>query len=336
MKQVVKISFAVLFMYCCAFAVDAENVHDAKALIGLAPVISLDEAGVSSFEVKGTLDYGSFFLRFVILGQEPDRISMWVLDPNDNTPILIGTGGSYMLYSPVASELLMWDMVSSFRLCIEKSAADPDGLKDDEQKLVFNFFLHTHKEKKDYTEKDKTERQTLINIRPILETLLNSLKVERQPDGSYLLSGRTARGSGIKAYVDPGREEGPYKRVELFNADNDNTPFIVLDHVRLNQPISPDSFVFPRQKILDCGLKVKELSTEGMINTMISMGRLAQTFFVRFVLSGREVDPQMKQAAEKLIPQGVDWDNLKKQDKEAGKILRDVFKEKIPAEKAVL
>ncbi len=63
---------------------------DAETLVKLAPIISLEEKNISSFEVKGILDFNGIQLRFIISGQKPNKTAVRIFDVQDNTYMFSG------------------------------------------------------------------------------------------------------------------------------------------------------------------------------------------------------------------------------------------------------
>ena len=117
------VSASLLASWSYAFG-EAPGAMDAEALLNLAPHISLEGKDISTFEVKGTLDFDGAQLRFIASGKKPDQLTLKLLDPRDETPIMVGVDSSVMFYDPISSEVLLGRAESVFTLRVEKGAED--------------------------------------------------------------------------------------------------------------------------------------------------------------------------------------------------------------------
>jgi hypothetical protein len=292
---------------------------DAEALLNLAPRISLEEKTISTFEIKGTFDVRGVKLRFMVSGKQPDQLELRVLDPRDKTPVMAGLGDSFMLYDPVSSDVTIGRATSIFTLGVEKDTEKASEANPDAKKVVMYFGVDSKKD---------TSKLTIVNIHSLLAALITPLDVQTKDNTSFVLSGVTKKGSKVKAYITPSRKEGPYTRVELYQAGNDK-PFIVLDEIILNQPLAATRFVFPREKLLASALPTKQLSGNELDNTILSVGMLVRGIMARLVLAGAD-DSNFKSGVEKMSMRSLNWDEMKKNDAKNGAILRSIFQDDPP------
>ena len=304
---------------------ETSDTMDAEALLKLAPRISLEEKSISTFDVKGTLDFNGVQLRFVVSGKQPDQIALRILDPLDKTPIMVGVGDSFMLYDPISSEVLVGRATSTFTLSVEKDPENASETNPNPQKGAMGFEIHSIKEKKE-SEEEKP-KITVIDIRSFLDSLITPLEVKTEDNKRFVLSGLTKKGNKAKVYVTPSRKEGPYTKMELYQSGKDK-PFLVLDEIVLNQPLPATRFTFQKKKLLSSALSTKQMSDDGQINTVLSTGRLFRAIMTRLVLAGVD-DSEIRSTVEKMSMRKLNWDKLKKDDKMASIILRSIFQDDV-------
>ncbi len=277
---------------------------DAETLVKLAPIISLEAKEISSFEVKGILDINGIQLRFIISGQKPNKTAVRIFDVQDNTPIMIGIDKNLMFYDPVSSEVVIASAISTFTLKIDK-----------ESNLTMHFGFNPIK--------NDDSNSSYIDIRSFLEVLVRPLKVIKEKNNSFILTGITESKNGVKIYITPSRKEGAYSKMEIYK-DKIPKPVIVLDEIILNQDISKERFVFPKEKLLNSTLPIKEISTDGLITKMFSMGKIMRGIMTKFVLNDIN-DPEMKSVLETMYMKKINWEEVKENDKKASTILKSIF-----------
>jgi hypothetical protein len=247
---------------------ETSDTMDAEALLKLAPRISLEEKSISTFEVKGTLDLNGIQLRFIVSGEQPDQLALRILDPLDQTPVMVGAGGAFMLYDPISPEVVVGRATSTFILSVEKDPEDASEVNPDGPNIVMEFAFHSTIDKKKESEEDKP-KITVIDIRSLLTALVTPLDVRTEDNKQFVISGLTRTGNIAKVYITPTRKEGPYTRIELYQSGNDK-PLLVLDEIVLNQPLPAARFVFPEEKLLASELPTKQISADGAIETVLS------------------------------------------------------------------
>ena len=323
LSKLFAIRFGLLLMTGHAFS-ETSDMMEPEALLALAPRISMEEKTISSFEVKGTLDFDGIRLRFIVSGQRPDRLAIRILDPRDETPILLAVGESTMLYDPIDSEVLLGRASATFTLSVEKDPEDANENNPDGQSVMLGFGFASIGENKNEAGDEDEPETTLIDIQSFLDSLVKPLKVTSEDNQSFVLSGLTKRGNRAEAHISPLREEGPYTRLELYQLGK-SEPFLVLDEIVLNQALSESRFVFPAEQLEASSLRTKRMSTDGLSETVLSTGRLVRAIMTRLILAGVD-EPEIKSALERMSKRTLDWEALKQEDEKAGTVLRSIFK----------
>lgn len=84
-------SITIVLTFAAQPLISAAQEPNAENLAALAPRVSLDNELIKSFEVSGVLDTG-VKLRFRVLGKQPNHLAMWIMDPIDGTPVMVGMG----------------------------------------------------------------------------------------------------------------------------------------------------------------------------------------------------------------------------------------------------
>ncbi len=289
---------------------------DGGKLLQLAPRISLEEKGISTFEVKGTLDLDGIRLRFIVSGRQPDQLALRLLDPRDGMPILVGAGNSFMFYDPIASEVLLGQAVPRFTFKM-----DP---KD--QELTIGFGFHSIRNEKEKKGEEKPET-TLIDIHSLLASLKQGLEIGTKEDHRLVVEGKTERGGRIVAYVTPSRREGPYTRVELFTSDPAGSPpFLVIDEIVLNQPLPAERFASSEKKLLESALITRRISDDLAIKETLSLDKFYRVVMARLVLAGLD-NPELKSTVERMSESKVDWKQVEKKDRAISIILKSIFRD---------
>jgi len=165
--------------------------------------------------------------------------------------------------------------------------------------------------------------ESIIDIRGLLGQLISKIEVKPVGAGKYVISGYTSQGSHAVVCFEPGREEGACTRLELYTKGT-SEPFLVLDEIILNLGLSDDDLRFPREKILQSGLRTHELNSESFLDTMQLMQYLMRAMVVRMVLAGSE-DPTLVKSIETAYGRKPDWKKLREKDAAAGDVLRKIL-----------
>lgn len=311
-KRFLQAGVLAMAMVVSCFADDkTENLPSAQSLINLAPRIALEEESVKSFKVHGAFDFGGIKLKFVVLGKQPEQVSVRIFDARDSTVILAGSTNGFALYDPVASETVLGDAVPSFTLELE---ADKSGAGEPPN-LTLGFGVYT---KGSGNGDDPSE--TIIDIKSLLKMLTSELAVSVGKNGQFVLQGKTGRGNRAVAFVKPGRRLGAYTRVELYQVGK-NEAFMVFDDIEINGEVSDRDLVFPRDKIMQSELKTRVLNADTFYNSAMLMGRLLRGVMARMVIGGVD-NEELRKAVQNTTLQKLDWDKMRQADAKASVILR--------------
>lgn len=295
---------------------------NAEALVSLAPFISLQNKEISTFDVSGTLSLEGLQLRFMVSGRQPDQVALRILDPRDGAPVLVAVNNTFMFYDPVVPEVVLGQVLSAFVLKVEKAAAT-NAAGPPEDNVVMGFGFHSVG---DVTKRDgaaTTLTGSVIDLRSFFASLVRPLEVQTEDGRSFALSGRTRRGGTARAVIVPGRKEGPYSRVELCQADN-ASPFLTLDRISLNQPLPRTRLAFPKDELLASGLPTRQMASDGMVKTVLSMAQFARAVMARMVLGGLD-DADIRALVERMSLRALDWDKLRQDDPAITAALNAIF-----------
>ncbi len=292
--------------------------------LALAPRLALNEPGLKSFEVDGILQQDDLKLRFRVCAQAPDRMAVWLMDMSDGTPILVEIDRTVLLYDPLSGDVLMGDGSASLTLNSALSTNAPAAGEAEDRRVNFGFYFDVPgvPAAGEPPQPPKLSA-TDIDLRSILQALRPPLEAEDRGEGQWLLRGHTASGGTLEADVRPGHAAGAFARVELYQRESPQ-PFIVLDRLALNQSLPGERFAFPRARLQAAGLTVKPLAVEGKIASALLIGRCMRALMVRMVLAGLPGEDG-KAMVEKMTLRKVDWEELRRRDREVGAKLRQAL-----------
>ena len=293
---------------------------DVDALVSLAPRVSLQEETISSFQVKGTLNYNGLKYRFSVSAKQPDQVAVRVLDPSDGTPIMVGASGSLFLYDAIKSEVVLAEVIPCFTLSFENEPGSSDKAR-----LVAEFGF------KGSTGKSKTRddllsaHATIFDIPSLMAKVTKTIRVKRDAADGFVISGSSTNGSTLKAHILPSRKEGAYTRVEIYPPKSE-IPFIVLDKIILNQPIPAEHFMFPKDRILSSGVTTRALSVQTTVHSALSVKQLWLSLMTRLALSAG-ANAEIRATVEDLSMRKLNWTELEQKDQTLSAILRAIFQD---------
>ena len=316
---------AILLVFAVQSGFSAAQEPDAENLAAMAPRVSLDNELIKSFEVSGVLDTG-VKLRFRVLGKQPNHLAMWIMDPIDGTPVMVGIGDKATLYDPLASEMLVAHPIrSAFRLDVQEDHENLDKQGKPTNQLNFGFGVHSLKDEGEDKEDEQATGRIVIDIASIYGFLPRPLELKQELD-RYMLSGQTDAGNQVVAVVDPDRKQGAFSRLELYQANSKN-PFMVLDEISINQPIQDERFVFPVDRLKKSGIPAKEIKTEKIINGLLSIKRMMMAIMTRMVIIG-EGQIGLKRRIEAMSSKPIDWDQVRENDAKYSPALKKIFEDR--------
>jgi len=307
-----------LFLVRCPTA-DSQTLPSAQQLLLLAPHLSLQEKDIRSFETTGRFDLERVHLKFALFAEKPDRTSLRVLDVKDNTPILWASGGAFMFYDPLADEVVMGEGVPFFRFRMGKAGKEAKEDEAGKEELAFGFGLST----------DVTTAASgiTLDLRSLWNDLQDVPEVRPGPSEILLLHGRTKRGGQIIAHIHPGRAAGPYTRLDLYlpKAEKVQEPFCTLNGIKVNQPLRPGRFDFPKEFLLNSGLRVRQIESREGAGVLFDMGRCLRAMLAGLAING--VD-EIKPLVEKLYSRKLDWGALAERHRRTSQILISISEER--------
>ncbi|NPU84437.1 MAG: hypothetical protein HPY65_08095 [Syntrophaceae bacterium] len=308
---------AVLLAVSCGHAFgETAGEPDIQDLVRLAPRISLEDGKISTFEVRGTLDIDGILLRFMVAGKQPGRHSLYVLDPRDGMPILVGAGKSYLFYDPVASEVLLGKAAPQFVLRMDSA----------DESLKLGFGVHQPEDGKGNREEARPD-DVVVDLRSVMAGADQAVGIAKAEGNRFVVEGKTRRGGRFLAYVTPSRSEGPFSRVEFFKADiNAARPFLVLDEIALNRPLPDERFALSEEKLLAAVPAARRVSDDMTVKRDVSLGAFYQALVTRFVLAD-PANHRLKPVVEKMARHVIDWEQVKKKDAAIAPVLMAVFKD---------
>jgi len=316
--KVLAIVSLVFITGCVSRGTNADVDKDASTalverLIKLAPRISLEEEGISAFEVNVTLLDSESSLQTTISGQKPDQLALSLFDSTSGTPVLAGAGSSFMFYDPILAKVFLGQGTPQFVLGIEDEGSDKQSFM-----LVWTFLSI-----EDETKKERNLYKTLVDI-PSLLAGMQSFEVKTEDDIHFVLEGKTKKGGRLVAYITPSRKEGPYTRVELYSPDRaGEQPFIILDDITINQKLPKETFSFPSKSLFGSTLPTSKISI-GSKNDREFSFQLYQALAARSALT-REDNVESREELEGFLGRPIDWDEIKKKDKKVSLLLKSIF-----------
>lgn len=284
-----------------------------EQLIKRAPVISLANEDIQSYQVTGYLDFEQMQLGFILLGSRPDKETLLLYDLRDQAPLVAAMAGTCLLYDPINSNLLMGPGHAAYELKIVREESG-------ERNLSMEFIFQAKKE--------EDNELTTIDIRSLLLALDKEIEVKHQADGQLTLSGNSNSGSRLIAYLDPERPAGAFQKVEIFQAGHPK-PSLVLSAISLNRPIPAWRFNFPEEQVVASQIPRQQFTTGPGLKGLLSMGKLVRTLMARLVLAGLDA-PDIKAAIEKVSLRPLDWQQLKAQDQKVAAQLKEIFADHLP------
>jgi hypothetical protein len=316
----------IMFMVCLlagwAYAGETSRATlDEKAILNLAPRISLEEPGITSFLVEGAIHTGTWGWRFTAAGKVPDHVMVMISDHRDKTPLLMGADNDAMFYDPVAPKVLLGALVPQLYIRLqasEKKSVD----REKKQEFVCGFAV---KDRKDI-EAENSElrrRSVLIDIPSILKGVEGPFSITSEDDRHFVAQATSERGGKAVVFLSPDREEGAFTRVELYHKEETN-PFLTLGRIVLNQPIPDEYFIFPKDGLLNSGLTITNcppLEHKTQENASI---RMLHGFMAREVMA-EGGDLKVRACVERRFEQKIDWEMLREKDAVNSAILRDLF-----------
>ncbi len=285
-------------------------------LVRLAPRITLEDRKISTFEVRGTLDFEGIQLRFMVAGKQPNRHSLTVLDPRDGMPILVGAGNSYLFYDPVASEVLLGNAAPQFVLRMDSA--------DESLKLAFG--VHEPEDGKGKPGEARAD-DVVIDLRSVMAGADQGLGIAKAEGDRFVVEGKTRRGGRFLAYVTPSRSGSPYGRIEFFKADvNATRPFLVLDRIVLNGPLPEERFVLSEEKLLAAVPSIRRVPDGVTVRRDVSLATFYRALVTRFVLAD-PANRKMMPVVEKMARHVIDWEQVRKKDAAIAPSLKAFFKD---------
>lgn len=315
-----RVAAAILATMACMLPAPAAEPAgmDAAELVKLARVISLEDKEITSFHVSGVLEAGPMRLRFTVAGKQPDQIAFRLEDPRDGTPLLATAGEGAMIYDPLASEILLFDACTDFTLRMDPPGAGGKDKDPDAYTLAFGFFTHSPD--------SKEHKPTIIDIPSLLAAMVPPALVTADGTGSYVLDGKSKAGNSLTARIEPARAEGAFTRVALASKETSSDKLaLTLDEIRIN-PTLPDSlFRLPEEDLKTSKLPVRRIENAGGLEEMVSMGKMLRAVMFRFALAGH-ADEKIRAKLEALAMKKLDWDAVERADREAGQVLKSIFK----------
>ena len=300
---------ALLAACALAVMVSAAQPPTPEALAALAPRLALSEPAVTNFTVRGAIDAGPFRLRFGFTAARPDSAILSLVDPRDGTPLLFGAGGRVLLYDPLAEEMIVASAWPSMKLELET----PDPATTNAAKVNFHFGF----------QQNRTNAVSVVDLAALARHAAKDRAVAEESPGRYRFSSHTKDGGGLRAFVEPGRAEGAWSRMELNTPEEPDRPALVLDDLRINTVLAPGTFDFPLQAVRNSGIKVRELESGGFFRGMLDMGRVMKALATRVALTLPQEDRE--ELAGKLLLRGVDWDAVRARDAQTGAVLRKIL-----------
>ena len=297
----------------CALAaitgVSAAQAPSPEALAALAPRLALSEPTVTNFTVRGTLEAGPFHLRFGVTAARPDSAILSLVDPRDGTPLLFGAGGRVLLYDPLAEELIVASAWPAMKLELET----PDPATTNAAKVNFYFGF----------QQNRTNAVSIVDLASMARHASRERTATEESPGRYRFSSHTKDGGGLRAVVEPGRKEGAWSRMELSTPEEPDRATLVLDVLRSNSVLAPNTFDFPLQAVRDSGIKVRELEAGGFFRGMLDMGRVMKALAARVALTLPPEDRE--ELAGKLLMRNVDWDAARARDAKTAAVLQKIL-----------
>lgn len=285
-------------------------------LARLAPRITLEDKKISTFEVRGTLDFEGIRLRFMVAGRQPNLHSLTVLDPRDGMPILVGAGNSYLFYDPVASEVLLGKAAPQFVLRMDSA--------DESLKLVFG--VHEPEDGKGKQGEARPD-DVVVDLRSVMAGADQGLGIVKAEGNRFVVEGKTRRGGRFLADVTPSRGGSPYGRVEFYKADvNATRPFLVLDRIVLNGPLPEERFVLSEEKLLASVPSVRRVPEGVTVRRDVSLATFYRALVTRFVLAD-PANRKMMPVVEKMARHVIDWEQVRKKDAAIAPALKAFFKD---------
>lgn len=293
---------AALSLLPLQFSFGAEaGMPSAGELIALAPRISFEEEDIFSFEVRGTIRGEGRGLRFIVLGQRPDRYTLALIDPQDGTPIAVATQGRLAFYNPLKEDVTILEPMHPVFVMALKEATDREGL-DFDMSIGFS---------NDIDDANKI----IIDVRSLVATGQLPHQVSASGKDRYVLERQLRSGSKVVAQIKKTRKEGHYESIEL-------EPVLTLDGIRVNHEIPPQRFAFPGTALKSSGLAINEIEDKpgtgpGTFDGMRAMGL---AIWARAVMHGLTEDTELELT-------DIERARLEQADKKIAATLRDVFAE---------
>jgi hypothetical protein len=306
----------------------SQTTLDEAKLLDLAPRITLEEPGITSFLVEGAIYFGTWGWRFTAAGKAPDHVMVMISDHRDGTPLLTGADNDAMFYDPIAPRVLIGELVPQLYIHLRTSEKEPE---EGEKERTFVCGCALKDKKEGVAENSELRRRSvLIDIASFLEGVEAPFSISSKDGEQFIAQAVSKRGIRIVVTVSPDRKEGAFTRVELYHKE-ETGPFLTLSRIVLNQPIPDAYFTFPKDALLSSGLPVTNcppLDYETQENVSIKM---LHGFRARDVMA-EGGDPKVRACVERRFEQKIDWESLREKDQVNSTILKALFKSnKVPA-----
>ena len=320
MKQIsLCLILSLLLVSQAILAAESQRRLDPNQIINNAPILSLEEDSINSFETEVFVNLEGITFGFRIAAKAPDRYALTVFDPKDNTPIMVARGNKVLFYDPTADELILFDGKCEFRMEITK----PDV--NDVEAGINTFSLGFGFNTKFDPNKPVEQHPVYINLRSIMQAAPKSPKMKRINKEHYTLTSFTKGGGRIIAQVKLTNEMPIISSVEMYTADDPaKTPSTIIKEIKINDNIPEQVLNFPMKKLRDSDLMVAKLD-KGEAGAYQGLAVFYKAIFARLIVSSGVIDNIEAGKYEKLFKQTIDWQRVKERDKKVSKELKLIF-----------
>jgi hypothetical protein len=300
-----RLSIRTLTIVCSPFlaaigAAAEPETRSAADLIALAPVIRSSDERCRSIDVAGTFrDGGPLILKFRAIYRAPDRHALILSDGADDTPLLWASGDRMIIYDPVRPVVLYHSgNRTDFQIWQE----------GDDFKLVAGFEAARN-----------GPSRILFDVGSLFTGGVQGDEAVAVGPGEYRLTRTSSKGNFLVAHIDT-RIKQPYQKLELIMKGG-RDPSLRFDRIVVDGALGDEEFAFPAKERLAARIAVKEAPGDGLLQ---QVGIMALAFRACYARLAANV-PEMRGALPLPGLVGIDWDEVRRNDRMFSQVLKDVI-----------
>jgi hypothetical protein len=171
--------------------------------------------------------------------------------------------------------------------------------------------------------KDKENPSSILfDVKSLFINPSKGDEVVKTGDGRYRLTRTTTKGSFLVSHIDTSLKQ-PYTRIEIIR-DVNSGPALCVDRIVIDGTLGDEEFTFPERAQLAAKIGVRDWPGDGEMKDIDGLASMFRASYARLVANR----PDLRDAADFPGLSGINWDDVKINDKRFSKILRDLIPEK--------